>query len=595
MKKSLPLDSANTILDCLEHYAKIRPTARAYTFLANGVDQEKVLTYGELRSRALNYAQLLRDHGFSRKVALLLFPSGLDFIIAFFACAYSGTIAVPANLARNSHHYTRLKQIILDSETCTVLTTPDLRNSINEGLTRSGIDTSCITVNCESNTLVANAIVILPDPEQLAFLQYTSGSTGQSKGVMVSHMQLIANERAIQNTEEFPEYLIVGGWLPQFHDMGLIGATLQPIALGGHYVFMSPLHFLQRPLRWLEMLSNYHAIATAAPNFALELCVKAPFDEIKTSALNLSSIKAIFCGAEPVIASTVARFEERFAHLGLQKNTVKPCFGLAEATLIVSGGTVPDSLRTLMVCRDALANGRIEMPSNAAQPTQPIVCCGRTVKDHCTVIVDPHTGHILEDNQIGEVWFTGTSVASGYWRNPSATIATFKALTSCGAGPFMRTGDLGFLRDGGLFITGRIKELIIVRGRNLYPHDIEFTLIEVSAPFIKGVQAVVFSNELNGEQEIVAYVELPRRAKVDCATEFQKMVHAFQQAVTQVHNAPLRDIYFLSYGSIPLTTSGKKQRKRCAEMYASREIDYSTQTLFSTRLLESQQLKTSIP
>ncbi|MCA3238146.1 MAG: fatty acyl-AMP ligase [Curvibacter sp.] len=589
MNRQLPLDSASTILECLEHYSQTRPEERAYTFLVNGDDQERVLTYGDLRSRAVAYGQQLRDCGLSHKAVLLLFPSGLDFIIAFFACAYAGAVSVPANLARNSHHYARLRQIILDSETRAVLTTRSLRSSIGEGLLGSGVDTSHVAVFCESDEPVVTCSVTLPAQEQLAFLQYTSGSTGEPKGVMITHAQLVANERAIQRSADLPENLVGAGWLPQFHDMGLIGATLQPVALGGHYVFMSPLHFLQRPLRWLKMISHYRAVATAAPNFALELCAKAqPDDEIE--ALDLSTLSTIFCGAEPVNADAIERFELRFSRFGLRSDAIKPCYGLAEATLMVSGGVAPNNLRTLFVGRAALTVGRAEVQHDSAQPTQTVVCCGRPVLEHRIVIVDPSTGCILSNGQVGEVWFAGSSVASGYWRNPVATMETFKAMTSCGEGPFMRTGDLGFFHNEGLFITGRIKELIIFRGRNLYPHDIESTLIKTSAIFSE-VQAAVFAADSDDGSNVVAYVELPRRTKDYPGQEFHSVAHTLRMAVAQVHDVHLRDIYFLSHGKIPRTSSGKIQRKRCADMYASREIDVCAQTLFTTRQHVGRQLE----
>lgn len=589
MNRQLPLDSANTILECLEHYAQTRPEERAYTFLVNGDDQERVLTYGDLRSRAVAYGQHLRDCGLSHKAVLLLFPSGLNFVIAFFACAYAGAVSVPANLARNSHHYARLRQIILDSEIRAVFSTRDLRNSIGEGLLGSGVDTSHVAVFCESDAPVVACSVILPGQEQLAFLQYTSGSTGKPKGVMITHAQLMANERAIQRSADLPEHLVGAGWLPQFHDMGLIGATLQPVALGGHYVFMSPLHFLQRPLRWLKMISDYRAVATAAPNFALELCAKTQLDE-EIETLDLTALSTIFCGAEPVNADAVERFQLRFTRVGLRNDAIKPCYGLAEATLMVSGGVAPNNLRTLFVSRDALTAGRAEVPGDLVQPTQAIVCCGRPVQTHRTVIVEPATGRILNNGQVGEVWFAGGSVASGYWRNPQATMTTFKAMTSCGEGPFMRTGDLGFLHHEGLFITGRIKELIIFRGRNLYPHDIESTLIKTSAIFSE-VQAAVFAADSDDGSNVVAYVELPRRSKAYPGQEFQSIAHTLRMAVAQIHDVHLRDIYFLSHGKIPRTSSGKIQRNRCAEMYTSCEIDVCAHTLFTTRQLAGRQLE----
>jgi acyl-CoA synthetase (AMP-forming)/AMP-acid ligase II len=552
---SLPLESAGSILECLEHYARVTPEARAYTYLANGEDQERVLTYRELRHRALMYGSFLRTQGLSKQAVLLLFPSGLDFMIAFFACAYAGAVSVPANLARHSHHYARLNLIIRDAKSDAILSTDTLRNSIIEGLVGSGMQTSTIRVLSESDASETVCAVEFPLPDQLAFLQYTSGSTGEPKGVMVTHHQLMSNERAIRHSADLPEHVIVAGWLPQFHDMGLIGVALQPVALGGQYVFMSPLHFLQRPLRWLKMIGRYRALATAAPNFALDLCVKANLDD-ESQPMDLSSLKTLFCGAEPVNAGTVESFERKFSPFGLRTDAVMPCYGLAEATLMVSGGMVANDLRTLQVGRAALADGRVEVANEPNEPTQSIVCCGQPVLAHRVLIVDPIFRCVLSNNQIGEIWFSGQSAASGYWENSVATQATFNAMTANGDGPFMRTGDLGFLHRDGLFVTGRIKD----------------------------VRAAVFSISSDSGTDVVAYVEMPRRAKPVPELEFQTMTRSLRAAVTQVHEVYLRDIYFLAHGQVPQTSSGKTKRNQCAAMYVSGEIDVATEHLFSTRV-----------
>lgn len=587
MKTSLPLELARSIGECLEYYAALRPDQRAYTFLSNGEDQERPLTYGALRSRSRALGNELRRRGLSGKTALLLFPAGLEFIVAFFGCMYAGVIAVPANLARNSHHYARLRQIIGDSQAQATLTTSALRASVQDGLALAGVDRQSVPVLCETDAGPLDVSGFEPgQANDIAFLQYTSGSTGQPKGVMVSHAQLMANARAIQRAADLPEHLVVGGWLPQFHDMGLIGTTLAPVALGGHCVFMSPLHFIQRPMRWLRMLSRYGCRATAAPNFAIELCVKAALDD-SPAGLDLSRLRTLFCGAEPVDARTADLFEQKFAGMGLAPGAFQPCYGLAEATLMVSGGPSPQG-RTLQVSRDALAAGKVD--SDASRPTQAVTCCGAPVAEHKTRIVDPASGRLLADNEVGEVWFSGPSVASGYWRNPAATQATFQAMTACGEGPFMRTGDLGFVRDGGLYITGRIKELIILRGRNLYPHDIESTLMQAGSHF-SDLRAAVFAIDDVVAEGIVAYLELPRRSRPERA-DLVRVAADLRHAVSQGHDVQLRDLYFVAHGAIPRTSSGKTQRRQCAALYRSGEIDSAGETLFSTRLpmaLETQE------
>src|SRR5690606_12847813 len=462
---SLPLNDVPTIVSCIEHYVQTRPDELAFLFLEDGESQEASLTYRDLQTRAQQLATGLRNYNLKDQAVLLLYPAGLDFVIGFFACLYAGAIAVPANLARNSHHYSRLKQIIQDSNAKAVLTTDSLKSMTMAGLSNAGIDLDIITVLTEgeaTGSAITNGLVAAINPDFPAFIQYTSGSTGNPKGVIVTHPQLIANERAIQASVEMPEHVIVGGWLPQFHDMGLIGAMLQPIAMGGCYVFMSPLHFIQSPLRWLRLMGKYKAVATAAPNFALEHCVKAAKDT-PLDGIDLSSLKTIFCGAEPVAQKAVAEFNRVFSACNLHPDTVKPCYGLAEATLILSGGIARRAPRYLSVDREQLKLNQLRILDESTEDAKIVVCCGHVVKDHELLIVNPDTHHVLEDGAIGEIWAAGPSIAAGYWQNPQATLLTFGGYTACGLGPFMRTGDLGFLREGGLFVTGRIKELMIIR------------------------------------------------------------------------------------------------------------------------------------
>jgi acyl-CoA synthetase (AMP-forming)/AMP-acid ligase II len=463
-----------------------------------------------------------------------------------------------------------------------VLSIPALKTPIANGLLVAGSSIDEIKIITESDagnlTGEAKPLPVLPGPKQLAFLQYTSGSTGMPKGVMVSHGQLVANLRAIQQSENMPEYLVGAGWLPQFHDMGLIGTTLQPLALGGHYIFMSPLHFLQRPLRWLHMLSRTQAAFTAAPNFALDLCVRAACTE-QTEGINLQRLSTIFCGAEPVNMSSVDAFESCFGKAGLAADVIRPCYGLAEATLMVSGGIVTRDFRSLELDCNDLSRGLAVL---AAGSLKRIACCGRPVNGHSVLIVDPETRQVLAPSQVGEVWFSGESVAQGYWRKTAETEVTFRAMTACAKGPYMRTGDLGFIHQEGLFITGRIKELMIIRGRNLYPHDIEATMIQALALF-GDFQAAVFAADSGNGPDIVACIELPRRNKAAAEVPYDSMVSTLRMAVSQAHDVHLRDIYFLSHGKIPRTSSGKTQRQNCAAMYVSREIDLHPHTVYSTR------------
>ncbi|HLT63461.1 MAG TPA: AMP-binding protein, partial [Pseudohongiella sp.] len=357
----LPLDSAQTIIDCLEHYAGICADKDAYIFLPDGESQEVHLTYKRLHTRATALAEELQARNLSGKTVLLLYPAGLEFIVSFIACLYAGAIAVPANLARNSRHFVRLKNIMLDSNCAAVLTLPALTDTIENNLVLAGVDMRFIDIVSETDSGMrqsTNAFQVSSDG--VAFIQYTSGSTGHPKGVVVTHANLIANERAIQQSSNLPEFMVGAGWLPQFHDMGLIGNLLQPLAVGGTYIFMSPLHFIQAPLRWIRMLSIYRAHASAAPCFALEMCVAAAKDGIDPD-WDLSALGTIFCGAEPINQRILDRFQTCFAHIGMSADAVKPCYGMAETTLIIAGGLPVHAERSLKVDRDALQQGKVAL------------------------------------------------------------------------------------------------------------------------------------------------------------------------------------------------------------------------------------------
>ena len=565
----LPLDSHSTILGCLHHYARAQPQARAYTFVADGERDDKVLSYGELDERSTRLARRLIGSANDNPPAILLYPSGLDFIIGFFACLKARVVAVPANLTRNQQHFARLHLIIKDSGARLILTTPALKRVVQDGLARADVD-ECIFTFVEAAEEAEEGgvdTVTLPEvlQDDLAFLQYTSGSTGAPKGVMVTHGQLMANERAIQRSADLPEHVEGGGWLPQFHDMGLIGATLQPVALGGHYAFMSPLHFIQRPLRWLEMISRFGTVASAAPNFALDLCLKAaPPSAGAESLLDLHRLKTIFCGAEPVNADVVRRFVERFQVFGMPATAVRPCYGLAECTLLVSGGGAHQAPPVLRLDRQAQGDGQVVRSDAADALTS--VCCGSVPDHHQVVVVDVRAGERVSADSIGEVWVRGPSVASGYWQKPEATRNAFGAYLRDGTGTFMRTGDLGFTYAGGLYITGRLKEMMIVRGRNYYPSDIEQTLMEALGASWPGCCAV-FATETAGTERVVAILELARKQKALDPDELSRTVGTARQAVARVHELQLAEVLVLAHACIPRTTSGKTQRLHCAQLY----------------------------
>jgi acyl-CoA synthetase (AMP-forming)/AMP-acid ligase II len=575
MKHPLPIDSVSTILACLDHYAENRPEAPACTYLIDGANETVTINYKTLRAESLRLAGWMVEKGYRGHAVVLMFPSGIEFVTAFFACLYAGAYAVPANVPRKAPHFERIQQIIRDSRSVAVLTSDGLVTMIYAGMQAAGqllpVYSRSMVPQGDFESLVRSV-----SPDGIAFLQYTSGSTGTPKGVIVTHNNLIANERAIRSNANLSEGQICCAWLPQFHDMGLIGTTLQPLAMGGHAVLMSPLHFIQRPMRWLRAISQYSGMVSATPNFGLELCTKAtwtPEDE----ALDLSSLETIFCGAEPVRKETVEAFISRFEPLGLRPDAVKPCYGMAETTLIVSG-LAGAGARSHYIPVDAakLATREIEVQPGS---NMEITSCGTVVKGHEVRIVDPDTKTALAGNRVGEIWVSGPSVASGYWRNDELSLEVFQARTIAGEGPFCRTGDLGFLWDNNLYITGRIKDLIIVRGRNIYPHDIEQSLVEALRDRMD-VTAAVFSLEQTNGLKVGAFIELPRSANEEDKKQVESLIPKLKQDIIALHEIELTRLSIVFYGAIPKTSSGKIQRSKCGELMNAEKL--MIQAVFET-------------
>lgn len=559
-----PCPNVATLINLLRCRANQEPHKTAYTFLADGETEEVRLTYQELDQRSQAIASHLQNLGATGSRALLLYPSGLEFITAFFGCLYAGVVAVPAYLPRQNHSLSRLQAILADSQATIALTTTFILSSLERRLTEfpelkalhwlatdkmqsdAAVAWRSPTVNCNS----------------LAFLQYTSGSTGTPKGVMVSHGNLLHNQRSIQQGFQHTQQTIFVGWLPLYHDMGLVGNVLQPLYLGIPCILMAPVAFLQRPLRWLQVISLYQATTSGGPNFAYNLCVSKITPE-QRSQLDLSSWEVAFNGAEPVRAETIERFTETFASCGFRREAFYPCYGMAENTLIVSGGlkSAPPVLQNFQA--QALEQNRVVLAAGEPGEMRTLVGCGQTLLQQQIAIAHPETLTRCPSNQAGEIWVSGASVAQGYWQRPVGTEYTFQAyLADTGEGPFLRTGDLGFLQDGELFITGRLKDLIIIRGRNYYPQDIELT-VEQSHPALRPSAGAAFSAEVDGEERLVVSQEVERTylRKLDV----DEVVGAIRQVVWKQHGLQVYAVLLLKVGGIPKTSSGKIQRHACRE------------------------------
>lgn len=406
-------------------------------------------------------------------------------------------------------------------------------------------------------------------PETLAFLQYTSGSTSTPKGVMVSHGNLMANERMMQvglGQDGDSNWV---GWLPMFHDMGLIGTVMHPLFNGAASILMSPMAFVQEPIRWLQAITRYRAQTSGAPNFAYDLCA-AKISSADSVGLDLSSWTVAFNGSEPVRPETIDRFVSAFEPVGFRRETMYPCYGLAEATLFVSG-PVKSEVPVVRSFEVAELEQRRARPAASGEGVgRALVGCGQTWLDQNIVIANPGTLARSGEGEIGEIWISGENVAQGYWNRDEATTETFRAhLSDTGEGPFLRTGDLGFFDDGELFISGRIKDLIIIRGRNHYPQDIERT-VESSHPILRPGCGAAFSVDVDGEERLAVVQEVSRKFR---NSDLTAVVDDIRQAVTQQHDLAAHAVVLIKPGHIPKTSSGKIQRHACRQGFLAGSLD----------------------
>jgi acyl-CoA synthetase (AMP-forming)/AMP-acid ligase II/acyl carrier protein len=534
----------------------------AFTFLGEDGQVQESWTYAELARRACAIAAQLQRAGCQGRTVLLLYGAGLDFIAAFWGCILAGAIAVPAYPPRSNRNALRLKSIVQDSQAKAILTTGQLLARI-QALVKDDPAFSAFHYLVTDDGSGDAEQWKQPDisGSSIAFLQYTSGSTAAPKGVVVSHSNLLHNEARIQETFRQTAKSIIVGWLPLYHDMGLIGNVLQPLYLGSHCILMSPVTFLQQPMRWLEAISRYRATTSGGPNFAYDLCARKISDE-QLDTLELSCWEVAFNGAEPIRPETLENFSRRFTKAGFRPQAFFPCYGLAEATLLVSGK--PGPMATVAMDVDALSRGHVQI-APADSPAKQIVSCGGTSSDS-VVIVDPVSRALCPPDQIGEIWVSGSSVAQGYW-NRKESEAVFQARTADDRGPFLRTGDLGFLRGGELFVSGRLKDMIIIRGRNHYPQDIEAT-VEAAHDGLRAGCGAAFAIDSDSAEKlvIVQEVEHGREGRVDDA------ISAIRGAVAEQHDIHPHAVALVRSGSIPKTSSGKIQRHACRQGFLAGDL-----------------------
>ncbi len=564
----------------LRQRAFTTPDAHAYVFLADGGSSEQSISYGQLDAQARAIAVQLQILGKAGERALLLYPAGLDYIVAFLGCLYAGVIAVPA-YPPSRHHADRLKAIIQDAIPSVILTTEDLCERLQENHQK--------TWNCHELMWLAtdrlqtsNPDLWVPPalaPDSLAFLQYTSGSTGDPKGVMVSHGNLMANQKIIRQAFNHTQETVVVGWLPLYHDMGLIGNVLQPLYLGATAVLMSPLAFLEQPVRWLQAISKFRATTSGGPNFAYDLCIRKITSEQKRG-LDLSCWTLAFNGSEPVRAATLAQFSDAFAECGFRQKAFFPCYGLAESTLFVTGHKSTDGTPVKYVGGNQ---------PGKQQYAQNQVSCGHAWDDHAICVVNPETRMLCVDGEEGEVWITGPSVAQGYWNRPKDSEDVFRAslFDSNVKRDFLRTGDLGIIEQDQLFVTGRIKDLIILRGRNYYPQDLE-QAVNDGVVGIRSHCCAAFSVERAGEEILIVAAEVKRKTLPD--HKAQEILSEMRRVLAEVSDAPIGTLLLVPPGSIMKTSSGKVQRQAIKQTYVTNQLSVVASSGVSEILCPSSSL-----
>ncbi len=560
----------STLIDLLRVRSSNEPTLTAYRFLAGADSEITHITYGELDLRARAVAVLLQCRNLQDQRVLLLYPPGLDFIVAFFGCLYARAVAVPSSMPQTRRGLARLQAIADDAQAVCVLTTRQVLSRIEllqderASWTRH-ID--WLTTDAIADDVATDWREPLTNSDALAYLQYTSGSTATPKGVMVTHGNVLENSAYIRHGFEHGPQSVSLSWLPHFHDMGLVDGIIQPLYSGFTGLLMSPTALLQNPLRWLQAISRYGVTHSGGPNFAYDLCVRR-IDEAARVSLDLSTWSVAYNGAEPVRHETLERFTAAFASCGFHRQAFYPAYGLAEATLKVTGGRRYDGPVHCTVQGSALEQHRVVQSETGAPGSRTLVGCGRAGDGTEVVIVNPESTGLCAPNEVGEVWVSGPGVAAGYWNRPEETERTFQVcLSNDRRGRFLRTGDLGFVLDGELYIVGRLKDLIIIRGRNHYAQDIESVMQQGPASLKPGGGAA-FSVEINGEERLVVVQEIETRSK----TEAPAIVEVIREVIAEEFEIQPAAVVLIKSGTLPKTSSGKVRRAACREGFLANSL-----------------------
>jgi acyl-CoA synthetase (AMP-forming)/AMP-acid ligase II len=556
-----PAASATSLVDVLRLWAARRPERPALVFLDGHADIKIQYDFARLEREADAVAGRLVEVARSGDRVVLLFPPGPEFVAAFFGCLIAGVIAVPAVPPASAADAAVLRAIVLNAGAVAVIGPRALMQLLAPACAADPSLAALIPIAFEECLASPRVTTVAGNP--VAFLQYTSGSTGRPRGVVVTHDNLLDNQRMIREAfEHDSERTVFAGWLPLYHDMGLIGNVLQPIYLGVPSYLLSPRDFMKRPVLWLQAISRYRATTSGGPSFAYRACVERVSDS-EREGLDLRSWDVAFNGAEPVRDDVVERFVAAHARCGFRRESFYPCYGLAEATLLVTGGAKAAPPARVAVDRAALAQGRVVRAEGPDALV--LVGCGHAWRGQEVRIVDPESLTPCPDDRVGEIWIRGRSVAEGYFGDREQSQVTFGAhLAGDATAGFLRTGDLGFFADAELYIAGRAKDVIIVRGRKHHPEDLERT-IERASDALRPGGGAAFSVDGNGEERVVVVHEVDRRHVA--AFDPEKTAADIREVVAARHGLRVHAVAFLAPGAVPRTTSGKVRRRECRSQF----------------------------
>ncbi len=558
--------NSKTYTEVIKNRAKSSPDHVVFRFLDDGVVENESFTYLQLEERAKAIGSALQDVGKKGDAVLLLFQPSISYIASLYACFYSGFMAVPAYPPRRNRGIERIYTIIEDSNSNICLISKQVYEDIQRNFKDDDLFKNLKWIIYEDivndQSIRFKEVDILP--QEIALLQYTSGSTGQPKGVMISQLNLLYNSEYIRQTFSTTRETVGVHWLPPFHDMGLIGGILQAGYVGCLNINMPPMAFLRNPLSFLKAIHNYRGTIAGGPNFSFDYCIDKTTKEERRE-LDLSSMEVFFCGAEPIRKSTYKEFIDAFSISKVTENQLYSCYGMAETTLIATGGFAPAKPRYLNVDGIAISNNKVVIYDKDDDRSLSLVGSGHTWMETIIKIVDPLTCEECASDEVGEVWVSGPTVATGYWNKPEETSNTFNAVISgTDEGPFLRTGDLGFVNEKELFITGRLKDLIIIRGVNHYPNDIEFSIQNV-IPEIRQNGGAAFPIYEGDTEKLVLVQEIERTAMQ--GVDHGSIIKKIREVIADEHELDAHAIVLVRPGSIPMTSSGKIQHRQTKYEY----------------------------